>query len=285
VAEINGKTLVKVTNEDIIDDTYEIPEYITIIGKEAFIECQGINRLVIPETVVKIEQAAVAKCESLEVLEIIGEVNTLANMSFALCPKLKTVKMSDYVEVIEDYVFSGCTSLEEIEFSKKLKVLGNWVFAECESLRNVILPDSVKTIGFDVFLKCDNLEFVSIPDSAYGDVGRGLVRGCMNLKKIKLPSLNLVNNQLEGCTRIGEIECNNEVMEVINISNNIYKIEEELKIETSMKDAKFYRIYNLQHHVVAYIAKSKDIMAYSAEVEQLESRLKEEIKKRFMQGL
>ena len=56
---IENGVLKNVTDEDIVNGTFEIPEGVTQIGSDAFYNCSNLTSLKIPEGVTTIEEKAI----------------------------------------------------------------------------------------------------------------------------------------------------------------------------------------------------------------------------------
>lgn len=106
----------------------EIPECITVIGREAFYGCKILKSITIPSSVAKIGFSA-----------------------FSWCVSLTNITLPSSVENVDDYAFSFCKSLKKIILSNNLKSIGCCAFEGCESLESIIIPKSVTVIGRSVF--------------------------------------------------------------------------------------------------------------------------------------
>lgn len=78
-----------ITDEDIINGSFIIPEGVAEIGKWAFSECWSLSSIIIPESVTKIWDYAFDKCRSLKKVSLPKKVK-LGNKVFFRChPDLK----------------------------------------------------------------------------------------------------------------------------------------------------------------------------------------------------
>ena len=105
----NGK-LIRVTDDDIVNGTFDFPNGIKEIGIRAFAGCKSLIEVNIPNTVMVIRSYAFADCESLERIHIPNTVMGIDSFAFDNCTSLK------YIELPENFmrdpavklVFRGC---------------------------------------------------------------------------------------------------------------------------------------------------------------------------------
>lgn len=80
--------------EDFLDDsltTVVIPNSVTEIGHDAFLNCGTVVSVVIPDSVTTIIEDAFFHCASLHTLGIPASVTEIGNHAFDDCPKLTSV--------------------------------------------------------------------------------------------------------------------------------------------------------------------------------------------------
>jgi hypothetical protein len=87
---------------------------VTVIGSEAFSNCDEITSIKLPSTISSIEYFA-----------------------FMNCTNLKTINLPEGILSIGDAAFEGCRSLESINLPASLESLGEWVFNYCENLISI----------------------------------------------------------------------------------------------------------------------------------------------------
>ena len=96
-----------ITNKDIVNGSFIIPEGVTEIGIEAFERCSSLKNITLPEGLKKIWDYAFEDCTSLE-----------------------SIIIPESVTEIGIGAFGGCTSLKKVSLPKKFK-LGHGVFYRC----------------------------------------------------------------------------------------------------------------------------------------------------------
>lgn len=106
-----------ITNKDIINGSFVIPEGITKIRDFAFEDCTNLESIIIPESVTKI-----------------------GYWSFAYCTSLKKIIIPESVAEIGAGAFDGCKSLKKVSLPKKVK-LGIGVFHRCHTDLKIIYRD------------------------------------------------------------------------------------------------------------------------------------------------
>ena len=129
------------------------------IGRYAFYNRAGLEKIVIPEGVTEIIFRA-----------------------FANCTSLREVKLPESLRTIDEAAFLGCSALEAIELGKNVNMINMYAFAYCTSLREVTIPEGIyaNCLGWDLFRNCTALEKVYVP--------RGIsyigFNGCSSLREI-----------------------------------------------------------------------------------------------------
>ena len=98
-----------ITNKDIINGSFVVPEGITKIRDHAFDYCTSLKNITLPEGVTEIGIGA-----------------------FRGCTSLKKIIIPESVAEIGDFSFDGCKSLKKVSLPKKVK-LGIGVFHRCHT--------------------------------------------------------------------------------------------------------------------------------------------------------
>ena len=117
-----------------------LPEGLTHIGNEAFLECGWMKGIRLPSS-----------------LQYIG------SSAFACCWELRSLACPVSLLAIGDDAFSNCVSLERVRLNKGLKALGAGAFFGCDSLSEIALPEGLEFIGDDVFGCCEALKRIFVP--------------------------------------------------------------------------------------------------------------------------
>lgn len=105
-----------------------LPDGISAIGEDAFLNNDDITSVVIPEGVETIEDGA-----------------------FWMCHNLKTVVLPSTIRKIGDNAFNSCEQLTSIVIPDGCEEIGADAFTSCKKLKDIYVPGSVYEIGDDAF--------------------------------------------------------------------------------------------------------------------------------------
>lgn len=201
---------------------YAVPDGVTVIGEQAFFECENLEEICFPESLTEIEAYSMNGCTSLREIILPDGVLSIGQFAFTRCDLLTEIVIPGSVVRIEGNPFAGCASLERIVVqpdhpsiqtldgavfdktekrliaypcaldSKKYTIpagtteIGEGAFLGCEFLQEIVIPDSVTTIGLSAFDTCKSLEKINIP---YGVtfIGENAFMECDSLLEISIP--------------------------------------------------------------------------------------------------
>ncbi len=220
-ASLPEKWLYEVTDQDIKDGVFEIPNGISIIGKLCFYNCETLKKIIFPDTDnwIVIRESAFYQT-NIEELTYNGSISIFVN-AFCECKKLKRVYLPEK-RSIGDSVFCGCTALEtvdihsidymsiglfrdcislkKIKLSKQLRSVGRNCFENCCSLTNLTLPNTIEYIGESAFKKCSTLDLVI--DTSLFDTDLSKFKYTFDVKSLTIYNNEIdLNDSLENITR------------------------------------------------------------------------------------
>ena len=185
---------------------------VTMIGDDAFNNCDKLTTVTLPEGVISIGKNAFYKCDGLTEFTIPDSVTKIGEWAFYSCSSLTSVTIGDSVTEIGDFAFHNCSSLTafygkfasadnrcliidgvlrffarkgltEYTIPNSVTEIGDYAFSYCSSLTSITIPDSVTEIGNYAFYDCSSLTSVTIPDSVTS-IGSGAFSSCSSLKKV-----------------------------------------------------------------------------------------------------
>ena len=210
-----------------------IPDSVTFIGTNAFMNCTGLTNIIISDSVTYLGTGAFWGCTGLTNIIIPDSIPIIGNYAFRGCTGLTNIIIPDSVTNIGLGAFQGCTSLTDITLPfvgggpgrthfgyifgadyyynnqksfipsslKTVTITGgrtidNNAFLDCTGLTDIIIPNSVTSIGNSAFSGCTGLTNIVIPDSVTS-IGSNAFIGCDSLTSITLP---FVGASLNGTT-------------------------------------------------------------------------------------
>ena len=132
-----------------------IPNSVTSIGCNAFLDCSSLTNITIPNSVTSIGEWAFRSCTSLTSITIPNSVTTIGRGAFDGCASLTNVTIPNSVTSIGEYAFNRCTSLTSITIPNSVNTIGGSAFSFCSSLTSVTIPNSVTSIGDYAFSECN----------------------------------------------------------------------------------------------------------------------------------
>ena len=153
-----------------------IPENVTIIGRNAFIQ-QQMPSIVIPESVERIEEYAFHQSAIKEIV-IPRNVKKIEGHTFLLCQSLQKVILPQGLAEIAQRAFCN-SGLQEIVIPDSVTDIEEKAFAGCKSLQTAIIGCRVKNLGAYAFEECDKLTKVvsRIPADKLTATGSGCFSG------------------------------------------------------------------------------------------------------------
>lgn len=155
----SGKTLI-IYPCGRTDKLYTVPEGTEIIGHDAFVGMDELEKVVLPKSLVRLETQA-----------------------FAVCRGLKYVEIPETVTYIGWGAFRTCLSLEEIVIPSRVTELGDLAFDSCSALKEIVIPESVTKIGSFAFRDCTSLQIITVKGNA--QIGEGAFEGCKGVEIIE----------------------------------------------------------------------------------------------------
>ena len=144
-----------------------IPSTVTVIGQNAFYDCDLLKSVTIPSSVETIKNSAFNSCDSLRTVDMSNATGLVAieGSAFFSCDTLASVIIPAGVTSIGSEAFAYCKNMETADMSNAtgLSRIGTNMFYECYKLSSVTLPESITEIYDYAFYNCDALTSITIP--------------------------------------------------------------------------------------------------------------------------
>lgn len=231
-----------------------IPEGVTWIGDQAFLECVNLTGILsLPSTLRGISYMAFEGCKFTCELLLPQNLNSLGFNAFRQCSGLYgNLILPEGLSEIEESVFSGCSNLSgDLNIPKNVKKIENGAFGGCSGLNGrLTLPDGLESIGNDAFSSC-RFRGPLILSSTLKSIGSNAFNCNMFSGELKLPSSlqELGSSAFAYCSRIsGTLEIPDNITAIkeqtFNYCSSIEKIVLPSKIDV-IKSGAFQDCFGL----------------------------------------
>ena len=196
-----------------------LPENISTIKNNCFLNCSLLANITIPQKVVDIEDFAFYGCSKMTKIEIPNNVRTIGGSAFGILDALQSISFPEnlmsvgnnifyYSGYIRDYYYPDTiywntiyypTSLKELIipptndrtkrvtksfiFGENVEVIPSYICYNAIGLTEIIIPNKVKTINSYAFCNCTNVTYIKIGTSV-NYIDSKAFYGCNTLKSI-----------------------------------------------------------------------------------------------------
>lgn len=143
---------------------FVIPQGITLIPDQAFLNQDTLVSITIPGSVKHIGSNAFEGCDNLQTVQVSPGLEAVGNFAFCNCDKLVTISLPEGTASIGNNAFDSCDGLETVSLAPGLKTIGNYAFNSCDKLTNITLPEGTESIGDLAFAYCFALTGLEIPE-------------------------------------------------------------------------------------------------------------------------
>ena len=151
------------TNSYIMNELV-MPDSVEEIGKLAFSDCRGLEKIRFSNRLSTIGAHCFSGCKNLKSISLPTSVETIGLGAFSACG-LTAVSVPGLVKSIDEYSFDKCKELVEVTLCEGVEEICNHAFRDCEALTTVTLPSTLKKIGYRAFENCKSLKEINIPSS------------------------------------------------------------------------------------------------------------------------
>ncbi|MFI3202432.1 MAG: leucine-rich repeat domain-containing protein [Eubacteriales bacterium] len=172
-----------------IDRWVTVPEGVTAIGENAFVDCE-FSTIQLPSSVTIIETNAFVNCGNLSKVSIPSTLTYLGDDAFVQCESLDTLIIWESISYLganehikyymmkENTYWIGWSFILEKDTNKLVEYIGDNI---C-----IIVPEGVTTIGENAFVESD-ISTIEFPESVTTIETNAFVN-CGNLSKVSIPS-------------------------------------------------------------------------------------------------
>ena len=161
------------------------PSTLKRIGEDAFLNCKGMNMVLLPASLELIGKEAFQGCSALKEIAIPSAVSSIGADAFRDCENLSAIDVDEenahyssedgiLMNKAGDEIlfYPGGKSISQYKVPAYIKVLGDHSFISCKSLGKITIPETVERIGDEVFAigekPCD---IVVVPGAGSVSVG------------------------------------------------------------------------------------------------------------------
>ncbi len=223
-----------------------LPASVTMIGANAFMECEQLEKVVLREGLISIQSNAFAWSSNLSDITIPSTVTYLGYYSlagtaiesvvipsgvrniisgtFEDCEYLQNVTLHDNIISLGDYAFAY-TAISSLDLPDSVLSIGSSLFSGCDNLQDIILSPKIKYIPESAFSNCSGLTEVNIPNGVTS-IDESAFYHCENLTTVTIP---------DSVTQIGSsifYDCSS--LQSVTLPNGITEIPQEMFAYTGL---------------------------------------------------
>ncbi|MBQ3207078.1 MAG: leucine-rich repeat domain-containing protein [Bacteroidales bacterium] len=173
-------------------ETFVIPETVTEIGNQAFMNCKGITAITIPSSVTKIGTSAFANCTGITEIVVPEGVTTLGNQAF-FNTALKTVSLPSTITSI------GSKAFNQNPYITKFTIAEGTPYSVSDDVSILVKTsgDVVEAVGF-----FGNKTEIAFPANV-NKIGASFADGSPDLVKVTIPAVtNFGSNTFANCPKL-----------------------------------------------------------------------------------
>gem|GEM_PF-1723615 len=170
-----------------------IPDQVTSIATNAFINCGGLRELTMPASI-KASIHPFGGMTRLMTLRLTAGEGTMPDFDYvSLVPwfdsqsSLLDVSLAEGIDAIGDHAFEGFSALQRVDMAVTINRIGVEAFSGCTALRTVTVPEGIISLAGSCFAGCTALKSVTL-SNGLRQIGSDCFRGCTSLIDIAMPS-------------------------------------------------------------------------------------------------
>ena len=123
---------------------YTVPDSVTSLEANSFLNCQSLEKVLIPDSVTSIGDGAFYNCNNLKEVPIPKTIKSFGKSVFENCEKLTSIIIQDTVTSIEERAFYNCSEITSIFIPASVSSIGNNAFGNCDKLKEITVSDDNK---------------------------------------------------------------------------------------------------------------------------------------------
>lgn len=137
-------------NSCILVSKINIPKSLRELGYGAFAYCKNLSSSIeIPQGVTTIYDETFLNCEKIPSVKLHSGINRIEEKAFMYCLELSEIEI--FNGTIGKMAFYGCEKLEKVTLNNGVTELLDASFAHCYALRKIVIPKSVLIVKYDAF--------------------------------------------------------------------------------------------------------------------------------------
>ena len=164
---------------------FAVPDGVTAISSNVFMDCETLTSIAIPSSVANIGESAFAGCANLTQLHI-EDVAAWCRTSFGDGTAMKANFDANPLFVGDAELFVGDRIVSELTIPEGVTNIAVGAFM-CGRFSSVSLPSTLLKIGDYAFYGCTGLQEIVLNDNLC-DVGRFSFAGCSSVASVEIPS-------------------------------------------------------------------------------------------------
>ena len=179
---VNDDGTLTITGYTGSDTEIEIPaeidgKKVTVIGFNAFYNCQTLEKVVIDEGISEIREHAFSECNNLKKIIIPSSVESLGKADYGYTSWLGGNLTSagpigsgcdiefGWTDKIPDGAFYNYENLVDVTLPESITSIGEYAFA-FSNISEITITKNVTALGYYVFYACDNLKIVTVENGS-----------------------------------------------------------------------------------------------------------------------
>jgi len=234
----------------------QIPDNITLLEEEAFLNCKKLKKVFIDDSCLKIGNGVFKHCSNLKYVKLPASLSYISENMFFDCRNLSNIVLPETVKIIKKNAFEA-SGLKKINFPAGLKKIKENAFHNNHYLRRIILPESLEELGESAFSSCSNLESIVLNNNL------SYISQCCFLNCSSLKEIEIINNikciqssAFFDCANLEKLIINNRNIDIEYFAfNNCNKLTNVIVLDKSynIDDYKNFLVYQKTFEITAAI--------------------------------